>query len=218
MCRTVTPGGADAVRAATWSAQCPTTITTRRTPTAWSASSIQARIGRPPTGRSAFCVWSVRGARRRATPAARMTAVTPVSGMSRFALERPWCPQYFAPVRSLLYTLGGSVRAGSCPAVEDARSRRGRVRPNEQDVIPAVQDGAVGRSRRGIAGRSVPARRLRGGPWALRRGRDAADLGVDRRAAGSARSAGAADDVLRAEPAASRRARAPTNRKLLPLP
>ncbi len=110
------------------------------------------------------------------------------------------------------------MRAGSCPAVEDASSRRGRLRPNEQDVIPAVQDGAVGRSRRSIADRSVPARRLRGGPWALRRGRDAADLGVDRRAAGSARSAGAADDVLRAEPAASRRARAPADRELLPVP
>src|SRR3989442_108554 len=81
--RTATPGGAEAVRAATWSGQCPPTITTRRTPTAWSASSIQARIGRPPTRRSAVWVWSVRGARRRATPAARMTAVTPVSGMSK---------------------------------------------------------------------------------------------------------------------------------------
>src|SRR5512132_2390934 len=36
---------------------------------------MRARIGRPPTGRSALWVVSVRGARRRATPATRMIAV-----------------------------------------------------------------------------------------------------------------------------------------------
>src|SRR5262249_11411355 len=41
--------------------------------------SIRARIARPPTDRSDFCVWSVRGASRRATPAARMIAVTSCS-------------------------------------------------------------------------------------------------------------------------------------------
>src|SRR5215475_15276515 len=40
---------------------------------------MRARIARPPTGRSDFCVWSVRGASRRATPAARMIAVTSCS-------------------------------------------------------------------------------------------------------------------------------------------
>src|SRR5882724_6828518 len=63
-------------RARTWSAQCPTTSTERRTPAHASASSMRARIGRPPTGSNALCVASVSGASRRATPATRMMAVT----------------------------------------------------------------------------------------------------------------------------------------------
>src|SRR5947207_1950015 len=61
----------------TWSAQWPTTSTASRTPTDSTASSIRVSSGRSPTGRRHLCVRSVRGARRRATPAARTMAFTP---------------------------------------------------------------------------------------------------------------------------------------------
>src|SRR2546430_6056824 len=150
MCRTVMPGGADAVNAVTWSAQCPTTITTCRTPTAWRASSIHARMARPPTGRSDFCVWSVKGASRRATPAARMTAVTSDSGMSKVRIGEAQCPQYFAPVPLLNRNVTPNCFIGMSPHGDihdeqegSAAGGLGQGRPGRTDHQRARSKGAA---------------------------------------------------------------------------
>src|SRR5262245_53246282 len=75
--------------ARTWSAKCPTTSTVSRTPTASSAASMRASSGRPPTSSKHLWVRSVRGASRRATPAARMIAFTPGSAPIGGARRRP---------------------------------------------------------------------------------------------------------------------------------
>src|SRR5512132_2693257 len=73
-------------RARTWSAQCPTTSTVRRMPTASSEASMRPRMGRSPTRSSALCVVSVSGASRRATPATRTMAFTGGLGPLRVVL------------------------------------------------------------------------------------------------------------------------------------